>query len=188
MQLRAPFLKGVHMTLLVCLLIAESFLILPDMTVSPSGIAGITSDTTLEDIEMIFGPENVEATREHIGEGYYSEGACIFIPGEEQLTVIFEEGLVSSITVESAGPKTAEGIGLGSSLTDLEEVIGEFRMAGFAWDYEGYADLQGTIYEGLYMRLTPEVGVPERFIGDEMFSSAELREYDPVITDFRVVF
>jgi len=176
------------MTLLVCVLIAKSVLVLPDMTVTPEGIAGISSETTLEDLEMLFGPENVEATSEHIGEGYYSEGARIFISEEDQLTVVFDEGLVSSITVESAGPKTAEGIGLGSSLTDLEEVIGEFEMAGFAWDYEGYADLDGTVYEGLYMRLTPEVGVPERFMGDSMFSSAELREYNPVITDLRVIF
>ena len=176
------------MTLLVCVLIAKSVLVLPDMTVTPEGIAGITAETTLEDLEMMFGPENVEATSEHIGEGYYSEGARVFISDEDQLTVVFDEGLVSSITVESPGPKTAEGIGLGSSLTDLEEVIGEFQMAGFAWDCEGYADLDGTVYEGLYMRLTPEVGVPERFIGDSMFSSAELREYDPIVTDFRVIF
>ncbi len=176
------------MTLLVCILIAKSMLVLPDMTVTPEGIAGISSETTLDYLEMLFGPENVEATSEHIGEGYYSEGARVFISDEDQLTVVFDEGLVSSITVESAGPKTAEGIGLGSSLTDLEEVIGEFQMAGFAWDYEGYAELDGTIYEGLYIRLTPEVGVPERFMGDSMFPSGELREYNPVITDFRVIF
>lgn len=183
-----PFSKGIEMTLLVCLLIAKSVLVMPDMTVTPGGIAGITAETTLEDLEMMFGPENVEATREHIGEGYYSEGARIFPATGDQLTVVFDQGLVSSITVEGPGPKTADGIGLGSSLIDLEEVIGEFEMAGFAWDYEGYVNLDGTIYEGLYMRLTPEVGVPERFMGDNLFSSEELRVYNPVVTDFRVIF
>lgn len=176
------------MTILLCCLIAESILVLPDMTVSPEGIAGITGETAFEDLEAIFGPENVEATTEHLGEGFYSEGARIFPAEGYQLTLIFEEGLVASITVDGPGPRTAEGIGLGSTLTDLEEVIGEFEMAGFAWDFEGYANLEGTAYEGLYIRLTPEIPVPDRFLGDSMFPSRELREYDPVITDMKVLF
>lgn len=176
------------MCILLCALIASSIVVLPDMTVTPEGIAGITAETTLEELENIFDPENLETTMEHLGEGFYSEATLIYPGTGNELAVVWEENSISQIRIQGSLLKTAEGIGLGSTLADLEGVIGEFEMAGFAWDYEGYADLEGTQYEGLYIRLTPEVGVPVRFIGDEMFSSEDLREYNPVIVDLRIVF
>lgn len=174
--------------MLVCVLIAKSICNAPDLAVTPEGVAGITAESSQDNLAELFGSGNIETTREHLGEGYYSEGAVVYGGTENELAVVWEDGFISQIRIQGPGLKTPEGIGLGSSLTDLEEVIGEFEMAGFAWDAEGYVNLEGTIYEGLYMRLTPEVGVPERFLGDSMFSSGELREYNPVLTDLRVMF
>lgn len=175
------------MSFLLCIMMARSVAVIPSCIITPEGIAGITRDTVREDL-AVFGEENLEDTREHLGEGYYGEGTLIAGGTENELAVIWEEGRISQIRIQGSGPRTAEGIGLGSRLTDLEAVIGEFLMAGFAWDAEGWVDLQGTVYEGLYIRLVPDTPVPERFMGDGLFPSSELREYDPVITDMRVLF
>ena len=155
--------------------------------VSPEGITVITAESTMEDLVEFFGEENLETTREHLGEGFYTEGTLIFGGTENELAVVWDDGIISEIRINGTDA-TPEGITLGSSLADLEEVIGPFEMAGFAWDCEGYVNLEGTIYEGLYIRLTPVGETPECFMGDRLFSSEEMRELNPVVTDLRIVF
>jgi hypothetical protein len=170
-----------------------------ELTVTASGVAGITCVTTLSDIEAMFGAENIENTREHMGEGYYSE--CTVINGgtDNELSVVWNPGegisSVAEIRIRGSGLHTAEGIGLGSSLIELESVIGEFEVAGFAWDGEGYVVLEGTCCEGLFIRVTPALETVEHnpglitgFSGDTLFPSSAMRELNPVITDFRIRF
>ncbi|MCD4708977.1 MAG: hypothetical protein K8S62_14700 [Candidatus Sabulitectum sp.] len=171
----------------------------PDFTVTSSGVAGITSETTHEDLTDIFGTANIEDTREHMGEGYYSEGTEINSGSPFELAVIWAQEntpfTAASIMIRGYKVRTAEDIGIGSTLTELEEIIGEFEMSGFAWDYEGYVYLTGTIYENLYIRLTPtETSREEQpelwrsLMGDDIFTSASMREINPVVTDFRILF
>lgn len=161
--------------------------VLTAVTVSPEGVTVITAESTMEELVEMFGEENLETTREHLGEGFYSEGTLIFGGTDKELAVVWDEGSISEVRITGTNA-TPEGIALGSTLAELEEVIGPFEMAGFAWDCEGYADLEGTLYEGLYIRLTPEGETPERFMGDRMFTSEELRELNPVVTDLRILF
>jgi len=175
------------MTLLFLVLAASSVSPVPVFTVTPEGIAGITAESTIEDLAAIFGQENLQETREHMGEGFYSDGTLVNGGTEGEFAVVWERGLISEIRITGTA-STVEGIALGATLTDLEEVIGPFEMAGFAWDYEGYVQLDGTIHEGLYMRLTTEEEIPEHLIGDRLFRSEELRELNLVLTDFRIIF
>ncbi|HOP26408.1 MAG TPA: hypothetical protein PLM22_00800 [Candidatus Sabulitectum sp.] len=156
------------------------------LTVSPEGFQGITPETTMEYLVETFGAENVEEVREHLGEGYYSEGALVYGGTEQEFSVVWEEGMVTQIRFTGPAITTGEGIGIGSTLEDLEAVIGEFPMAGFAWDAEGWADLEGTLYEGLYIRLTPEAPVSEEYLGDAMFSSADFHGCQCRIADMRL--
>lgn len=158
----------------------------PDLTVTASGVAGITPETSLAELNSMFGSDNVTSTREHLGEGCYAEGSVIWSGTGRELAIVWEDGAVSEIRINGSEPVTAEGIGLGSSLADLESVIGEFEMAGFAWDFEGWVDLSGTAYEGLYIRLTPFGPVPDEYLGDRLFRSSELRSLDLEVTDFRI--
>ncbi len=160
--------------------------VISSLSLSPDGFAGITPETTMDYLVETFGEENVESAREHLGEGYYSEGAVVFGGTEREFSVVWEEGILTQIRFQGPAITTAEGIGIGSTLAELEAVVGEFPMAGFAWDAEGWADLEGTVYEGLYIRLTPEAPVPEEFLGDELFSSADFREYHCRIADLRL--
>src|SRR5687768_337222 len=55
--------------------------------------------------------------------------------------------------------RTPEGIGVGSTLEDLEKAIGPFNVLGFGWDYGGTVMLEGTQAEAangmLFYRLAP---------------------------------
>lgn len=162
-------------------------LALAAVTISPEGVTAVTAESTVDDLAVLFGEENLEETREHLGEGFYSEGTLIFGGTDNELSVVWDEGRITEVRVTGTS-STPEGISLGSTLIELEEVIGPFQMAGFAWDCEGYVNLESTIYEGLYIRLTPTGETPERFMGDELFSSSEMRELNPVVTDLRILF
>ena len=72
--------------------------------------------------------------------------------------------------------KTQSGIGMGSSLEDLEDVNGgPFKFYGFEWDYAGTTNewQDGKINKNLTVVLTPvnpEAVFPE-LLGDQLFSS-----------------
>jgi len=77
--------------------------------------------------------------------------------------------------------RTPEGIGVGSTLEDLEKAIGPFNVLGFGWDYGGTVMLEGTRAEVangiLFYRLAPAVDSlslsPEyaRVRGDKPYAS-----------------
>ena len=173
---------------MIAMIAFAALAVLPSPLVTPGGVAGIDATTTLKQLEDMFADETIEHTREHLGEGYYSEGSSVWRGTDMEIAVVWNEnGTPMEIRLIGEAWRTADGIGLGSTLTELEAVIGEFEIAGFAWDNEGYADLWETPYEGIFIRLLPR-GPAEDFIGDSFFPSSSMRSLNPVVVDFRVFF
>jgi len=121
--------------------------------IDPDGNSGkITKTTTQADLKRIFGEQNVQDRDVNLGEGYFEKGTALF-SGEPQkfIEILWKDAegnrfpkmiLVSGIQEGNyAGEslwKTTYGIGLGTSLKDLEKINRcPFRLAGFAWDYGG---------------------------------------------------
>jgi hypothetical protein len=84
---------------------------------------------------------------------------------------------------------TPEGLGPGSSLADMQAVLGSFEFYGFNWDYGGTVLFDGTPlaeYQGLlFLRLQPlnrEAPELNSFIGDGAFSSE-----DPALAPLELV-
>lgn len=117
----------------------SEWLIVPGERVGP--ITATTSEATLA---SLFGPENVMPADVYIGEGFSEPGTSVY-PDDatRHLEIMWLDDTRSTVravrlTGESTRWHTAEGITLGSTLKQLEELNGfPFRMFGFAWDYGG---------------------------------------------------
>ena len=178
------------MFIMTLVLTAKTILVIPPSLATPQGVAGITREITPDSLEMLFFGETIEYTRENLGEGMFVEGTVVSPGTDRELAVIwYDDGTPLEVRMRGAYWRTAEGIGMGSTLTELEEAIGEFEILGYAWDNEGYALLWETPYNGLFIRLLPRDGEsPSEFIGDSAFPSSLLRDLNPVVVDFRVRF
>lgn len=178
------------MTVLITALTGLTILNVPSPMVTPEGVAGIARGTTRQELALVFDGARMEETTENLGEGQYLSVTVIY-PGTDYELAVFwnEEGTPMEVRMRGGYWRTPEGIGLGSTLTELEEAVGGFELLGYAWDNEGYALLWDTPYEGLFIRLLPEGGEsPAEFMGDIAFPSSLLRGLNPVVTDFRVRF
>jgi hypothetical protein len=171
-------------------MLGRTVLAIPGPTVTTQEVAGITRDATRESIELLFEGALIKHTSEHLGEGTYVQGTSIYAGTEYELAILwYDDGSIMQVRMLGDYWRTADGIGLGSTLTDLEAVLGTFEIAGFAWDNEGYANLWDTPYEGFFMRLLPPHGeIPPQFMGDSFFQSSQMRNLNPVVVDFRVEF
>ncbi len=171
-------------------LIARTILVIPPALATPQGVAGITRDVTPDSLEMMFFGETIEHTTENLGEGQFLNVTVVSAGTDRELAVFWtDEGTPLEVRMRGAYWRTAEGIGMGSTLVELEAAIGEFEILGYAWDNEGYALLWETPYEGLFIRLLPLDGEsPAEFMGDSAFPSSLLRDLNPVVADFRVSF
>lgn len=178
------------MLLLALVLTAKTILVIPPSLVTPQGVAGITREITPDSLEMLFFGETIEQTRENLGEGMFVEGTVVSPGTDRELVVIWNDcGTPLEVRMPGAHWRTAEGIGMGSTLVEMEAAIGEFEILGYAWDNEGYALLWETPYNGLFIRLLPRDGEsPAEFMGDSAFPSSLLRDLNPVVADFRVSF
>lgn len=132
----------------------------------------------------LFGESAVSSTEVDVGEG-------IFVPGlnvaadDRSMSIVFEE--VSEghqVVIRNLGPawRTADGLGMGSTLTEVEAAIGAFKLAGMGWDYAGTVDLAGTKLEShkgeLFLRLhygteKPDSDVLRAVSGDQFYPSTD---------------
>ncbi len=104
------------------------------------------------------------------------------------------------IRVLGDGIRDPSGLGLGSTLAELEAALGPFQLAGFGWDYAGTVMLKGTRLEQLegrvFFRLAPrssegpEVQAAiEATAGDRLFASSDpnIKLLDPAVAEFLLV-
>jgi hypothetical protein len=173
--------------------IVNDWLVVPGERVGP--ISASVSETEVKDL---FGRENVEAIDVQFGEGFSEPGTAVF-PNDpsRRIEILWADGDRSvpkeiRITGESSSWRTSEGLSLGSTLREIEQINGSpFRLAGFAFDYGGTiagcgrgrllmlgCDSTGSVTEErqIVLRLTPSAdarALPEyrQVIGDRVFSS-----------------
>lgn len=118
----------------------------------------VRASTTFEELVATFGEEAVERTKVDVGEGHFVDGARVDASGGPFEVLWTDAGRVQDVRTDAAGWRTAEGVGVGTSLTDLRQVAGDFKVAGFGWDYAGTVDLKGSRLGGgehLILRLAP---------------------------------
>ena len=107
-------------------------------------VGRITANFTTEQLEKMFGEENVNNTDIGLGEGETAPGTIVFQETKDELIIQWVEGeeykKIKNIKIRNEGTnwKTSEGITVGSTLEQLLEMNGkDFTFTGFEWDYAG---------------------------------------------------
>lgn len=173
-------------------------------------VGQITGSTTLADLERLYGKANVKAGPVPGPEGTTLQGAVLFPKDAHRtLTVIWKErsSPATAANVRMSGKETlwhtAEGITLGTTLKELEQLNGgPFTLSGFDWDYGGtilsWGD-RGKLRDrfqskgGLVLRLAPAKSVPqgiyEQVMGDQTFSSntPAMHHVNPTVSEIIVM-
>jgi hypothetical protein len=170
--------------------VSTNTLIVPGKSVGP-----ITAKTTYPDLVKLFGVKRLTPTRFYGTEGQVQFPATEIALGRNRvLTVVWKDmKQVKPLQVVINDPtwKTAEGIGIGSSLTKLRQVLGKFKITGLGWDYGNEViDLSPAIqirYAGLKIVVEADYLAGRRFpndlqavTGDKVILAASDRHWQPL--------
>jgi hypothetical protein len=149
-------------------------------------VGAVTAQTTRQDLVKLYGANRlVDRTipgPEGIGELITTR---VNLGQERSFTVVWQDASKTKpADIRNLGTawKTPEGIGVGSTLTELQQRLGEFQLFGLGWDYGGTVLLQNTKlakYNGkLILRVAAAPNAAEKHprayrsvSGDQTFSS-----------------
>jgi hypothetical protein len=148
-------------------------------------VGAVTAATGFDDLVSLYGAERLTNQQFSVGEGEMRPATRVDLGETQSFTVIWtDENRTQAEAVSQLGTawKTPEGIGMGSTLADLEAALGPFQLYGFAWDYSGTVVLTGTRlaqYENsLILRLAPQPGTIETrsanfqaVMGEQLYAS-----------------
>ncbi|MCK5063725.1 MAG: hypothetical protein KAQ97_00510 [Candidatus Fermentibacteraceae bacterium] len=188
--------SGVTLILITGLSIAAN----PAFLIVPSESVGVIQlGISREELSDILREEILVDTLIHLGEGYMTAGTLIFPGTSKELKIVWDNSDMNSIeeiTVTGAIFETIEGIHVGMSLTDVNLILGEFNLLGFAWDYEGRSDFSNTLlgsgisaaFDAGALDTEEKIEAWESVQGDEWFSSIDpgMIDLDPVIESISV--
>ena len=163
----------------------------------------VTCRSSRETMTRRFGTEQLDDRPVGLGEGETAPGTVVAAGTPVAQEVVWADESRSRperIRVLGEGIRDPNGLGLGSTLAELEAALGPFQLTGFEWDYAGTVMLAGTKLEKLegklFFRLEPRVtDTPEgqaalqATMGDALFAStdANVKLLDPVVGEFLMV-
>jgi len=165
-----------------------------DLIEPGAGVGCVTLDMCRDEIAAAVGEDCLSDLTVQMGEGFTMEGTSIWEGTDRELVIVWndpETPGISEIRVTGSAWETVEGLHTGMTLVEVDSIIGEFQLLGFAWDYEGYADLSNTcLASGISMRfdaadLSDEAcwTAMEAVMGDGWFSSRDpgMIAFNPVL-------
>jgi hypothetical protein len=154
--------------------------VIPGVRVGP-----VTRNTTRQDLAKQFGAAHLKDQPINIGEGATEPGTRVDLGSKRSFSVVWTNSSRTKpkeIRYLGSDWRTLQGIGVGTSLAQLQQKLGTFKLYGFAWDYGGTVVLEGTKlaqYDKklvLRLRIAPNAAEksPNDFkavIGDRLFAS-----------------
>lgn len=161
-----------------------------DWTFVPGARVGpISTNTSYEDLVMVFGAEHVQDAPVDLGEGETEPGTAILTDRSNAYTIIQwavyrKKPKAVYIRGENSPWKSLDGIAIGTPLATIEQLNGKpILFAGFGWDYAGTITgwNDGTLERTYTLRsrfgcaLVPTEPYPDEdyqaLLGDSIFSS-----------------
>ncbi|PSB54471.1 hypothetical protein C7B77_18030 [Chamaesiphon polymorphus CCALA 037] len=146
-----------------------------DTLIVPGKRAGaITAKTTYADLVKIYGKQRLTGTKVYGPEGLVVfSGTLVRLGKNRSVTVAWKDAKKIQplhVIIDDFTWKTAEGIGIGTSLSKLRQVLGEFKITGLGWDYGnqvvGLSPAIQARYRGLMMFVSPDRLAAQRFPKD----------------------
>ena len=153
---------------------------------------------TSMDIERAYGKKNLKNMDLPGPEGSTFPGAKLFEGTERELEIVWDPEkektkLVFDIRVIGKAWKFDNGLKSGMTVEEVEKINGKpFKIAGFSWDYGGYANFAGGKLAGkVSVRFNPSSEeIPDYLQGDKQISSTDkkLRAVKPLVEEGITVF
>jgi hypothetical protein len=178
---------------------AADTLVIPGQRVGP-----ITAETRRVDLAAHYGEAALEDAPIPMGEGTTAPGTVVTPGPEQQFSVVWQDASQTRPQlIKDFGPawQTPEGLGVGIPYSEVEAILGDFQLYGFAWDYGGTVMLEESQldqYDGyLLLRLKPATTVIDQhseayqtMMGDQLFDSSNpsLNVLEPSIYEMVVYF
>ena len=153
---------------------------------------------TVTDIGRAYGQQNLKLQKIPGAEGEEIDGAKLFPDTDRELVIVWDpdndkKQVVFDIRVVGTAWKFDNGLKAGMTIAEVEKINGKpFKIAGFEWDYGGYANFEGGKLAGkVSIRFNPSTeNVPEYLSGDKQLSSTDkqLRAAKPLVEEGISVF
>jgi len=153
---------------------------------------------TSTDIECAYGKKNLKLQKLPGAEGEEIEGAKLFAETDRELEIVWDPEkektkVVFDIRVIGKAWKFDNGLKSGMTVEEVEKINGKpFQIAGFSWDYGGYANFKGGKLDAkVSIRFSPSSDeVPDYLQGDKQLSSSDkkLRAVKPLVDEGITVF
>ena len=153
---------------------------------------------TVTDIGRAYGQQNLKLQKIPGAEGEEIDGAKLFADTDRELVIVWDpdndkKQVVFDIRVVGTAWKFDNGLKAGMTVSEVEKINGKpFKIAGFEWDYGGYANFEGGKLAGkVSIRFNPSTeNVPAYLSGDKQLSSTDkqLRAAKPLVEEGISVF
>jgi len=155
-------------------------------------VGAITHGMTILGLRTLYGAKNVKAAQLDGPEGTTLDGIRLFPGTDRELELIYnqegDEKIVTDVVVVGSAWTFECGLKVGMSIEEVERINGKpFKVAGFDWDYGGFANFEGGKLErGVSVRFYPTAEqVSEKLSGDVQIKSTDklLRAAKPVVQE-----
>jgi hypothetical protein len=165
-------------------------LIIPGQAFGP-----IRETTTRADLERVF-PGRVRDALVEIGEGICTPGAVVLGDTADRLDIAWQDnarGRVAFVRTTSAGGRwrTRGGVGVGTTLADLERLAGApITFNGFGWDYGGgtsWAEDGGRLGLALTLPRAEQATAAQDPREREIYGDQDVRSDHPLVRRLRIV-
>jgi len=190
--------------ILTCLLLFTAFLHADELDpkdntiVLGKRVGLIKPGMSVTDIERAYGKESLKLQKIPGAEGEEIDGAKLFAGTDRELEIVWDpdndkKQVVFDIRVMGKDWKFENGLKSGMTVEEVEKINGKpFKIAGFEWDYGGYANFEGGKLAGkVSIRFSPTTeNVPEYLSGDKQIASSDkkLRAAKPLVDEGISVF
>jgi hypothetical protein len=159
-------------------------------------VGAITKKTRKADLVKIFGASKLQDGKTGFfgGDVQYNSTTVQLAKNKPSLHVLWKDqkrNQVAGVMVYDPKWKTAEGIGVGTTLNTLRQKAGEFKFSGFGWDYGGIVQLQNTKlskYQSITIQMDTGNNAYEKYPDEAQYASGDqqLLSQDPKLKNLNI--